>query len=82
MQIIEAAAAHQKAFLLMPCCVIDEPIRPRPHINWLDSLEAYAHTLGVTTERFGLHFRGQNIGFSTRGSHALEPTSSWGGQHS
>ena len=68
MKIIEVAAENNTDFLLMPCCVIDEPIRPRPNINWLDSLEEYAKKLGVTTERFALNFRGQNIGFYTRGS--------------
>ena len=68
MKIIEAAAEHKKNFILMPCCVIDEPITPQPNINWLDSLEEYANKLGLKTERFELNFRGQNKGFySTKG---------------
>ncbi len=32
MKIIEAAAEYKKSFILMPCCVIDEPIVPQPNI--------------------------------------------------
>jgi hypothetical protein len=63
MKIIEAAAEYKKAFVLLPCCVIDEPIIPQPDIDWLDSLEEYANKLGMETERFELNFRGQNVGF-------------------
>ena len=66
MKIIEATAEYKKSFILMPCCVIDEPIIPQPNINWLDSLEEYANKLGIETERFGLNFRGQNIGFYSK----------------
>lgn len=68
MKIIEAAAEYKKSFILMPCCVIDEPIVPQPNINWLDSLEEYANKLGIETERFELNFRGQNIGFYSKNS--------------
>ena len=63
MKIIEAAAEYRKDLILIPCCVIGEPIIPKPDINWLDSLEEYANELGITTKRFELNFRGQNIGF-------------------
>lgn len=63
MKIIEAAAEHRKGFILMPCCVIDEPITPQPNVDWFDSLEQYANDLGVSTRRFDLNFKGQNIGF-------------------
>ena len=63
MKIIEAAAEQGKDFILLPCCVIDEPIEIRPNVNWLDSLEEYANKLGIKTARFELNFRGQNIGF-------------------
>jgi len=66
MKIIEAAAEYKKDFILMPCCVIDEPITPQPNINWFDSLEEYANKLGLKTERFELNFRGQNKGFYSR----------------
>ena len=63
MKIIEAAAEYRKDFILMPCCVIDEPIVPQPNVDWFDSLEEYANKLGLKTERFELNFRGQNKGF-------------------
>lgn len=66
MKIIEAAAKYKKDFVLMPCCVIDEPITPQPNINWLDSLEEYANKLRLKINRFELNFRGQNVGFYSK----------------
>ena len=63
MKIIEAAAEYKKDFILMPCCVIGEPITPQPNIDWMDSLEEYANELGIITKRFELNFKGQNVGF-------------------
>ena len=67
MKIIEAAAEYHIDFILMPCCVIDEPITPQANINWFDSLEKYANKLGITTQRFELNFSGQNNGFYSTG---------------
>lgn len=66
MKIIEAAVEFKKNFILLPCCVIDEPIVPQPNIDWFQSLEEYAHKLGLKTERFELNFRGQNKGFYSK----------------
>ena len=63
MKIIEGAVEYKKDFVLLPCCVIDEPIVPQANINWFDSLEEYANKLGIKTKRFELNFRGQNKGF-------------------
>lgn len=63
MKIIQVAAEYKKDFILLPCCVIDEPIVPQANINWFDSLEEYANKLGIKTKRFELNFRGQNKGF-------------------
>lgn len=63
LKIIEAAAEYGKSFVLLPCCVIDEPIIPQPNIDWFDSLEEYAQALGLETARFELNFSGQNVGF-------------------
>jgi len=63
MKIIEASAEFGKNFLLMPCCVIDEPIIPKANVDWFDSLEEYANKLGIKTKRFELNFRGQSRGF-------------------
>lgn len=66
MKIIEAAAEYKKSFILLPCCVIDEPIIPQPNISWFDSLEECAKKLGIETTRFELNFRGQNVGFYSK----------------
>ena len=63
MKIIEAAAEYKKNIILLPCCVIGEPVIPQANINWFDSLEEYANKLGIKTKRFELNFRGQNKGF-------------------
>lgn len=62
MKIIDAATKYNKQFLLLPCCVIDEPVTPQPNINWTDSLEEYAMKQGHQVRRFELNFKGQNIG--------------------
>lgn len=62
MMIINAAAKYNKHFILLPCCVIDEPIDKMPGINWLDSLQKYAEEKGHKIRRFELNFKGQNIG--------------------
>jgi hypothetical protein len=68
MKIIEAALEYKKSFILLPCCVIDEPIIPQANINWFDSLLEYAHKFDLHTERFELNFRGQNKGFYLKNS--------------
>ena len=50
MKIIEAAAEYKKDFILMPCCVIGEPIIPQPNIDWFKSLEEYVKNLGLKTK--------------------------------
>lgn len=61
MKIIDAATHYKKDFILLPCCVIDEPIEKKPGINWLDSLEAFAKSKGHNVKRVELNFKGQNI---------------------
>ena len=66
MNIIDITAENNKDFVLLPCCVIDEPIIPQADINWLDSLEEYAMQKGHQVKRFELNFKGQNIGLYTQ----------------
>ncbi len=66
MKIIDAAKEYGKDFLLLPCCVIDEPIIPQADINWLDSLEEYAQQKGHDVHRAELNFSGQNIVIYTK----------------
>lgn len=66
MAIIEVAAEMEKDFVLFPCCVIDEPIEKRANVNWMDSLEEYAKSLGHEVKRIKLNFVGQDIGLYTK----------------
>ncbi|MCB9808912.1 hypothetical protein H6776_00750 [Candidatus Nomurabacteria bacterium] len=60
MMIIDAATTYQKDFILLPCCVIDEPIEVQHNVNWFESLDIYAKYHGHDTERVRLHFKGQS----------------------
>ena len=59
MMIIEGAAEYDKKFILLPCCVIDEPIDVQKNVNWFESLDIYAKHLGHDTQRETLNFKGQ-----------------------
>ncbi len=61
MKIIEGCAKHQKKFVLLPCCVIEEPIEKKPGINWFDSLVGYASGLGLDAKTDVLNFKGKNM---------------------
>jgi hypothetical protein len=65
-QIIHAARAQGIPCLLLPCCVIDEPIVPPPGTHWLACVADYAREQGFTVEPFRLNFKGQNIGLYLR----------------
>jgi hypothetical protein len=62
-KIIDAAKEYGKDFVLLPCCIIDEPLYPLPGVHWLECLADYAKQKGFTVRPFRLNFRGQNIGF-------------------
>jgi hypothetical protein len=61
LQIIDSATKLGKDFILLPCCVIDEPIEIRPYIDWIESVDLYAKHAGADTQRASLNFKGQNI---------------------
>lgn len=65
-QLIDAAAEQGRQVVLLPCCVIDEPIIPPPGVHWLQCVVDYALTRGFTVEPFRLNFKGQNIGLFLR----------------
>lgn len=60
--LIDAAERYGKGFLILPCCIIDEPLRPEPGIHWLPCLASYARSKGFTLQPLRLNFKGQNIG--------------------
>jgi len=66
LKIIDACTTFHKNFILLPCCVIDEPVEKKPGINWFESLENHAQQRGHQIKRFELNFRGQNVGFYTK----------------
>ncbi|MCA9953850.1 MAG: hypothetical protein H6657_22955 [Ardenticatenaceae bacterium] len=61
-QLIDVAAAEQKEVILLPCCIIQEPLLPAPGQHWISCLVEYALAKNLIVEPFRLNFRGQNIG--------------------
>lgn len=61
-QLMTAAARFNRRFLLLPCCVIDEPLHPLAGTHWLECVVDYAVHLGFRVEPFRLDFKGQNVG--------------------
>ena len=61
LKIIDSCCKYKKNFVLLPCCVIDEPIEIKPDINWLESLVKYAENKGFTVGRDTLGFKGQDV---------------------
>ncbi|MCC6605348.1 MAG: hypothetical protein IT327_19225 [Anaerolineae bacterium] len=66
-QLIDVAAAGAVAgtgqkVILLPCCIIQEPLLPAPGQHWIACLVDYALAKNLTVEPFRLNFRGQNIG--------------------
>jgi len=59
--IINACKKYHKDFLLLPCCVIDEPLVKRANVDWLQSLVDYATKMGFEVKKDTLNFKGQNV---------------------
>ena len=62
LMIIEAAKVHGSNFVLIPCCVIDEPATPPRDVHWLPWLADQGRDAGFLVEYFKLNFKGQCIG--------------------
>lgn len=62
LQLIDAAAHYGRSFIVLPCCVIGEPILPPPGVSWIQFVVDYALERGFEIEPFRLNFKGQNIG--------------------
>lgn len=60
--LIDAAAQYHRQVILLPCCIIDEPLTCPPGIHWLQCVCDYARNRGFSVEPFRLNFKGQNIG--------------------
>ncbi|GJM41206.1 MAG: hypothetical protein DHS20C20_14880 [Ardenticatenaceae bacterium] len=61
-QLIDVAASSQKPVILLPCCIIQEPLLPAPGQHWIECVVEYALGKNLIVEPFRLNFRGQNIG--------------------
>lgn len=67
-QLIDAAAEWGRELILLPCCVIHEPLLPPPGVHWIQWLVEYMIEKGFGVEPFRLNFKGQNIGIHARRS--------------
>ncbi len=65
-KVLEAAAAYGRAALVVPCCIIDEPIVPAPGVHWLECVAEYAVERGLRVTPLRLGFSGQAIGLYAR----------------
>lgn len=61
-QIIDSCLEYNRGFVLLPCCVIDEPIYPKRGGTWIGLLTDYALRAGFDVRPFRLAFSGQSIG--------------------
>lgn len=66
-KIIDAAATYGTGFLLLPCCIMDEPLYPIRGVSWVACLADYAIQRGHVIHPLQLNFKGQNIGFYSLG---------------
>lgn len=61
-QLIDAAAQLNRRFIILPCCIIEEPLYPPSGVHWLQYVVDYAVRQSFRVEPFRLNFKGQNIG--------------------
>lgn len=61
MKIISSAHQFSIDFVILPCCVIDEPIVKEHGINWRESLITYANELNLSPLTIKLNFVGKDI---------------------
>lgn len=59
-KIVDGCKKYGKKFVLLPCCVVHEPIEIKPNINWFDSLLEYAREQDFEVGLDELNFKGQN----------------------
>lgn len=65
-QLIDTALEYDCDLILLPCCVIHEPILPPAGTPWIQWLVEYVVEKGFVVEPFRLNFKGQNIGIYAR----------------
>ena len=65
-QMIDAALKYDCDLILLPCCVIHEPILPPAGVQWIEWLLSYIIEKGFMVAPFRLNFKGQNVGMYAR----------------
>jgi hypothetical protein len=60
-KILQAAKEYGKDFVLIPCCVVDEPVIKTEGIHWTDSVYELAVSLGLEPKKVKLDFMGKDI---------------------
>ncbi len=60
--LIDAAAHYKRSVILLPCCMIQEPIIPPPDVHWIQCVVDYARQQNFMIKAFRLNFKGQSIG--------------------
>lgn len=65
MWVIDGCKEYDKDFILLPCCVIDEPIVKERDINWRESLVEKAQKEGFEVKKVQFNFKGKNIAIYT-----------------
>ena len=65
--VLDTVAQARNSCVVLPCCVVEEPLAPAPGQNWFMWLADRARALGLEPEFFALNFAGQNLGFVVRG---------------
>ena len=65
-QLVDAALQYDCDLILLPCCVIHEPILPPAGTEWIQWLVEHVIEKGFTVVPFRLNFKGQNIGIYAR----------------
>ncbi len=68
-QLIDAAAHYGRSVILLPCCIIQEPIIPPPNVHWIQCVVDYALHQGFNVKAFRLNFKGQSIGLYLQPTH-------------
>jgi hypothetical protein len=65
-EVLRAAARFRRQAIVMPCCIVGEPLLPPPGVHWLQCVAEAAVDLGLHVTVFRLNFKGQSIGLYVR----------------
>lgn len=60
-EIIKGCKEFEKDFILVPCCLFDEPVEIKSGENWRESLFLLAEEEGLNPQRDFLKFKGKDL---------------------